>query len=80
MRHHDTVAKEALPELELEELMQQRPLQLRLGSTSTSPQMRLCDTVRQKGVAKCRAISEQTAQEVLEFMCLEPELTYFLAC
>lgn len=62
---------EALPELELEELMQQRPLQLRLGSTSTSPQMRLCDIVRQKGVAKCRAISEQTAQEVLEFMHLE---------
>lgn len=62
---------EALPELELEELMQQRPLQLRLGSTSQSPQMRLCDIVRQKGVAKCRAISEQTAQEVLEFMHLE---------
>jgi hypothetical protein len=60
--------------------MQQRPLQLRLGSTSTSPQMRLCDIVRQKGVAKCRAISEQTAQEVLEFMCLELELAPTFAC
>lgn len=56
--------------MEVEELMQQRPLQLHLGSVSTTPRAnRLCDTVRQKGVAKySSALSEQTAQELLKFM------------
>eukprot|EP00438_Fugacium_kawagutii_P007563 Skav204867 [mRNA] locus=scaffold1679:51291:62242:- [translate_table: standard] len=60
---------ESLPEMEVEELMQQRPLQLHVGSVSTPPRApRLCDTVRQKGVAKfSSALSEQTAQELLKF-------------
>ncbi len=62
-------AEEALPELELEELMQHRPLELQVGTISSSPRTRPWDIVRQKGVAKfSSAMSSETAQELLDFM------------
>ena len=62
-------AKEALPELEVEELMQHRPLELQVGTISSSPRTRPGDIVRQKGVAKfSSAMSSETAQELLDVM------------
>lgn len=62
-------AKEALPELEVEELMQHRPWELQVGTISSSPRTRPGDIVRQKGVAKfSSAMSSETAQELLDVM------------
>ncbi|CAK9019957.1 unnamed protein product [Durusdinium trenchii] len=63
---------EALPEMELEELMQQRPLRLavatleRVAASATSSR---ADAVRHKGVTKFQsAVAVQTAAEVLELV------------
>ena len=49
--------------------MQHRPLELQVGTISSSPRTRPWDIVRQKGVAKfSSAMSSETAQELLDFM------------
>eukprot|EP00913_Durusdinium_trenchii_P029766 g27893.t2 len=66
------LVREALPEMELEELMQQRPLRLavatleRVAASATSSR---ADAVRHKGVTKFQsAVAVQTAAEVLELV------------